>query len=194
VVQELQPDDPRQMVGVIGVLIVAAAVAGFALTGTASRAHVSGSSSSPSPRRSSIPGSPKQAARGWIFDTAASIDGALTVADGLVYVGDDNGNIYAIDAATGALRWKLPTGSSVVSRPAAVGGMVYIGSENNDMYALSAATGAVRWHQPNFGDNVTTNPVVSDGTVLAGLEAAQKDITEFSGLVRKQIPLEKWLP
>jgi outer membrane protein assembly factor BamB len=158
---------PLALVGVIGVLIVAAAVAGFALTGTAPRAHVSGSSSSPSPRRSRTPGSPKQAARGWIFATAASVDGAPTVADGLVYVGDDNGNIYAIDAATGALRWKRPTGSSVVSRPAVIGGTVYIGSENNDVYALNAATGAVRWKY-NTGQSVDSGPAVTGGAVYVG--------------------------
>jgi outer membrane protein assembly factor BamB len=157
---------PLALVGVIGVLIVAAA-AGFALTGNAPRAHVSGSSSSPSPRRSRTPGNARQAARGWIFGTPASVDGSPAVADGLVFIGDDNGNIYALDAATGALRWKIDTKSSVVSRPAVVGGTVYVGGENNYVYALNAASGAVRWKY-NTGQTVDSGPAVTGGVVYVG--------------------------
>jgi outer membrane protein assembly factor BamB len=157
---------PLALVGVIGVLIVAAA-AGFALTGNAPRAHVSGSSSSPSPRRSRTPGNARQAARGWIFGTPASVDGSPAVADGLVFIGDDNGNIYALDAATGALRWKIDTKSSVVSRPAVVGGTVYVGSENNYVYALNAASGAVRWKY-NTQQTVDSGPAVTGGVVYVG--------------------------
>jgi outer membrane protein assembly factor BamB len=157
---------PLALVGVIGVLIVAAA-AGFALTGNAPRAHVSGSSSSPSPRRSRTPGNARQAARGWIFGTPASVDGSPAVADGLVFIGDDNGNIYALDAATGALRWKIDTKSSVISRPAVVGGTVYVGGENNYVYALNAASGAVRWKY-NTGQTVDSGPAVTGGVVYVG--------------------------
>jgi serine/threonine protein kinase len=158
---------PVALAGVFGVLIVAAVAVGLALSSSAPRPHVSGSSSSPSPRRSATPGRPKRTASGWVFSTAASVDGFVTVADGAVYVGDDNGNIYAIDAATGKLRWRLHTGNSVVSRPAVVGGTVYVGSEDNYVYAIDAATHAIRWHY-NTAGSVDSGPAVTGGVVYVG--------------------------
>jgi serine/threonine-protein kinase len=48
--------------------------------------------------------------------------------------------VYALDAATGHLRWAYTTGSFVDSSPAVVGGTVYIGSQDSKLYALSAAS------------------------------------------------------
>jgi outer membrane protein assembly factor BamB len=158
---------PLVLAGAFGVLIVAAVAVGLALSSSAPRPHVSGSSSSPSPRRSATPGRPKRTASGWVFSTAASVDGFVTVADGAVYVGDDNGNIYAIDAATGKLRWRLHTGNSVVSRPAVAGGTVYVGSEDNYVYAIDAATHAIRWHY-NTTQSVDSGPAVTGGVVYVG--------------------------
>jgi outer membrane protein assembly factor BamB len=153
------------LAGLVGVLAVAAVVAGFALTSTPAKSHVSGNPSPPP--RSSAPASPRPTLRGWTFGTPASVDGSPAVADGLVFIGDDNGNIYALDAATGALRWKIDTKSSVVSRPAVVGGTVYVGSENNYVYALNAATGAIRWSR-RTGGQVNSSPALSGGTLYVG--------------------------
>jgi eukaryotic-like serine/threonine-protein kinase len=46
--------------------------------------------------------------------------------------------VYALDAATGALRWSYTTGGSVQSSPAVADGTVYIGSEDANVYALNA--------------------------------------------------------
>jgi eukaryotic-like serine/threonine-protein kinase len=85
----------------------------------------------------------------------------------VIHTSADNGNVYALSAATGALRWKLSTGSSVVSRPAVADGTVYVGSENTDVYALDAATGAIRWRRPT-GGQVNSSPAVSGQTIFVG--------------------------
>ena len=82
-------------------------------------------------------------------DPQGAIDvGALTVGDGLVYAGSmapRGENMYALDAATGALRWSFSSGGSVAGGPAVVGGAVYWGSgyriggingSNNKLYAF----------------------------------------------------------
>ena len=154
---------PLILAGITTTLLVAGVIIGVVLAGSTPRT-VAGAHN---PASSRSPARARPTRRGWTFTTAASVDGTATVAGGIVYIGDDNGNIYAIDAATGALRWKLPTGSSVVSRPAVVDGTVYVGSENNDVYALNAATGAVLWKY-NTGGSVDSGPAVSDGLVYVG--------------------------
>ena len=58
------------------------------------------------------------------------------MAGGTVYIGSDDHKVYALDAATGRLRWAYYTGSSVDSSPAVAGGTVYVGSDNETVYAL----------------------------------------------------------
>jgi hypothetical protein len=154
---------PLILAGITTTLLVAGVIIGVVLAGSTPRTVAAPHN----PASSRSPARARPARRGWTFTTAASVDGTATVAGGIVHVGDDNGNFYAIDAATGALRWKLPTGSSVVSRPAVVDGTVYVGSENNDVYALDAATGAVRWKY-NTGGSVDSGPAVTDGLVYVG--------------------------
>ena len=51
------------------------------------------------------------------------------VVDGVVYVGSDDGNVYALNASSGAKLWNYTTGGDVYSSPAVVGGVVYVGSD-----------------------------------------------------------------
>ena len=61
------------------------------------------------------------------------------MAGGTVYVGSTDRNVYALDAATGHVRWTYTTGGWVTSSPVMVGGTVYIGSWDWTIYALKAA-------------------------------------------------------
>jgi polyvinyl alcohol dehydrogenase (cytochrome) len=86
-------------------------------------------------------------------DPQGAVDvGALTVVgDGVVYAGSlapHGDNMYALDAATGAVRWAFASGGSVASGPAVVNGVVYWGSGykigginvvNNKLYAFGLA-------------------------------------------------------
>ena len=54
-------------------------------------------------------------------------DSSPTVANGIVYVGSDDHNVYALDANTGTKMWNYTTGSIVDSSPAVSNGIVYVG-------------------------------------------------------------------
>ena len=58
------------------------------------------------------------------------------VAGGVVYVGSEDHNLYALNAANGDKLWNYTTGYYVDSDPAVSGGTVYFGSEDNSVYAL----------------------------------------------------------
>jgi outer membrane protein assembly factor BamB len=97
------------------------------------------------------------------------------VAAGTVYFGSGDHKVYAVDAATGALKWKFETGDVVHSSPAIVGDTLYIGSWDRYLYALDTQTGAVRWKFETPDDTAISNqkgiqssPAVADGTVYFG--------------------------
>lgn len=55
----------------------------------------------------------------------------MTTANGVVYAGSTattGDNMYALDAATGAIRWRFPSGGPVIAGAAVVNGSVYWGS------------------------------------------------------------------
>jgi outer membrane protein assembly factor BamB len=67
------------------------------------------------------------------------------VANGVVYVGAVDHNVYALNATTGAKLWSYTTGNDVYSSPAVANGVVYVGSEDGNVYALNASTGVKLW-------------------------------------------------
>jgi outer membrane protein assembly factor BamB len=88
----------------------------------------------------------------WTFRTGAPVISTPLIANGTVYIGSSDHNLYALDAATGALRWKFATHGRVSSSPAIADGRVYVGSFDSNLYALDAATGALVWKFTTEGE------------------------------------------
>ena len=82
----------------------------------------------------------------WTFDTGAAVWAGIErdAASGLLFVGNDAGTLYALDAQ-GAQRWKFATGKPVKARPAVVGDALYLASDSGFLYKLDKRTGAERW-------------------------------------------------
>jgi eukaryotic-like serine/threonine-protein kinase len=98
-----------------------------------------------------------------------------SVWNGTVYFGSGDGNVYAVEAGTGALKWKFHTGDVVHSSPAIAGGTVFIGSWDSYFYALDAATGKEKWRFKTGEDpkihnqqGIQASAAVADGTVYFG--------------------------
>jgi eukaryotic-like serine/threonine-protein kinase len=97
------------------------------------------------------------------------------VVAGRVYVGSGDGNIYALDAASGELQWKFATGDVVHASPAWADGAIVVGSWDSYLYALDARTGAERWRfhggeDPDIHNQVgfQSSPAIVDGVVYVG--------------------------
>ena len=103
----------------------------------------------------------------WRFTAGDDIDSSPTVAGDAVYVGSDDGHLYALEATTGAERWRFEVGGEVYASPAVAAGTVYIGSGNGSIYALDAVTGAERW-RVSTPTTVFSCPAVADGVVYIG--------------------------
>jgi len=109
--------------------------------------------------------------------------------NGVVYFGSGDGNVYALDATTGALKWKFKTGDVVHASPAIADGLVFIGSWDSYFYALDAASGTEKWRFKTGEDAVNHNQVgiqssaaVVDGTVFFGCRDSHLyALDEFTG-------------
>jgi outer membrane protein assembly factor BamB len=93
------------------------------------------------------------------------------VADGVVYAGSLDGALYAIDAASGAQRWRFETGAiGSVAAPVVADGVVFAGAQDGLLFAASTASGEERW-RVELGPGSVANlplPAVADGVVYAG--------------------------
>jgi eukaryotic-like serine/threonine-protein kinase len=106
------------------------------------------------------------------------LDNTPVVENGVVYTGSGKGNVYAINAKTGAMLWSQNVGG-VTSSPAVADGVVYVSagsSPGGTLYALNAATGDQLWSYA-LGSNVQSipPPTVVDGVVYLALTVNSDD-------------------
>ena len=127
----------------------------------------------------------------WTFPTGARVVSSAVWHDGAVLFGSDDGNVYAVDAATGRQRWMAHTGGPVASTPAVSGDRVFAVSYDGRLYALDARSGEVLWKFatggerrfeakglhgmrpltqtfPDMYDVYLSSPLVVDGKVVFG--------------------------
>ncbi|HUY41148.1 MAG TPA: PQQ-binding-like beta-propeller repeat protein [Candidatus Dormibacteraeota bacterium] len=128
----------------------------------------------------------------WRFPTGG-ISSSPTVIRTTILVSANDDHLYAIDASTGALRWRYHAENEIMSQPAYAHGLVYVGignSENtaydppyftvvgsgmNKLEAISANTGIEQWWSGLDGTGMPSPAVVGSnviavtghGTVLA---------------------------
>lgn len=103
----------------------------------------------------------------WSFSTGDSVESSPVVANGIVYVGSDDSNLYALNATTGAKIWSFTAGSFFTSTPAVANGTVFVGSFDDNVYALNASTGVKKWSF-STGSAVVSSPTVVNGVVYVG--------------------------
>ena len=117
----------------------------------------------------------------WKFQTGDGSDWVVAApavaADGTVYVGSDDGNVYAIgppaSGTAGELKWSFPTGNTVRCSPT-IGrdGTLYVGADDYNLYALDprpqGKTGQLKWSFATAGQVETAPAIGPDGTVYVG--------------------------
>jgi eukaryotic-like serine/threonine-protein kinase len=88
----------------------------------------------------------------WKFPTGDRVISSPVFKDNVIYFGGDDGNVYAVDVASGRQIWKRATNGPVPATPAIADGTVYTGSYDGKFYALNAKTGAVKWKFATDGE------------------------------------------
>ena len=86
--------------------------------------------------------------------------------NGALYFGGIDGNLYAVEAQTGRLRWKFVAEHGVTSAPVVANSLVHFGSLKG-LYTLNAETGQLKWSYTT-DRIVTSTPTVSGGLIYFG--------------------------
>jgi outer membrane protein assembly factor BamB len=110
----------------------------------------------------------------WNYTTGLGVESSPAVVGNVVYIGSDDGRIYALNATTGVPLWSYL--NDIDSSPAVVNGVVFIGSSDGNVYALDASNGAKLWNYTtapsplpsHVGSNACYSPAVVGGVVYVG--------------------------
>jgi len=134
---------------------------------------------------------PPRVSRRWSFSVPANgFPTAPIAAGGMVFFGDRNGVLRAVDAAGGQLKWEASTGGAIYLPPAMENGRLFVGSADGRVYAFEAATGRPLWTFraapvdrwiPVYGELMSTWPVAGGVLVRDGVVYAAAGISHFDG-------------
>ncbi len=106
----------------------------------------------------------------WKYATEGWVDSSPAIGtDGNIYVGSDDGNLYALNPSYGTVNWQDSTDGSIESSPAiGTDGTVYVGSEEGNLYALNPSDGTVKWQYPTEWPIDSSPAIGSDGSIYFG--------------------------
>jgi outer membrane protein assembly factor BamB len=89
---------------------------------------------------------PKKPIKKWETEPQRGVTPTLpTAADGLVFLGGDDGKVRALSAQTGQTRWSFLTAGPIRVAPTISNSRAYVGSGDGYVYCLEAATGRLLW-------------------------------------------------
>ena len=99
----------------------------------------------------------------------------IVLGNTMMFAGSADGNLYALDPATGVLKWKYLTGGGISGAPTASNGTVFFISGDSYLYALDAASGAFKWKFLYSYENVS-DPTVANGRVYMSTQGPYGNI------------------
>lgn len=73
--------------------------------------------------------------------------GGLALAGEVLYATTAQGEVIALDAGSGAIRWRQRLGT-ILGAPVVADGIVYVVGQNSEAWAVDAADGRLRWQIP----------------------------------------------
>jgi len=118
------------------------------------------------------------------FVTSGQIWSSAVHHDGSVFLGSDDGCLWALDLETLKPEWKVHTGGRVRSTPAVTDDSVFFASDDGFLYSVAVADGSRSWrfdlqsagiervlpsvYPPYAYDYLSSSPTVHDGVVFVG--------------------------
>jgi polyvinyl alcohol dehydrogenase (cytochrome) len=131
--------------------------------------------------------------RRWLHRLEERVWASPLALNGLVYVATLDGNVYALDAASGEVRWRRNVGNAVRMTPAIVDGRLLVGTYGRlgaigqkprgaSFEALDPASGAILW-RTSLPGLIRSEPVVLHGIIYEGLAGGDAFSGCFQGRV-----------
>ncbi len=146
----------------------------------------------------------------WEFDTGTrrGLEATPVVVDGALFTSGVAGRVYALDAATGALRWRFEpdvnlqvvrgTCCDQVNRGVAVWqGRVYVASLDGWLYCLEAADGHLLWKVDTIADrsraySSTGAPLIAGDVVVIGNAGGEYDVRGYVTAYELASGAQRW--
>ena len=94
-------------------------------------------------------------------------ESAAAIAEGVVYVGGLDGNLYARELSSGQMKWTFPTSSTFKASPGVRQGRVFIGDTDGRIYCVNASSGKELWHFDTDGE-IDSSPNFHGNNVIFG--------------------------
>ncbi len=105
-------------------------------------------------------------------DRSTNVGGGVSYADGTVFASTGRAEVMALDAATGAIRWRKPLGAPARSAPTVADGRLLVQTLDDRIQAFSVANGDRQWGYQAATSSTTllgqAAPAFADGLVVAG--------------------------
>lgn len=86
------------------------------------------------------------------IDLRAQTVSSPVIVQGKLYIGAEDGNLYAYDLASRKLAWLYHAGAGIGSTPAVADGAVYVLARDGRLHAVDAQTGVHRWEFATQGE------------------------------------------
>lgn len=144
----------------------------------------------------------------WVMKLPDKINGGLAIVDGTIYVDTFDKALYALNAATGTLRWSAGLGNIVMSTPVVRDGVVVVGTghdgflkpedptsqvwgqaQGDDIAAFSTDDGRLLWKVHTQGQNMPSPAIVGDSVILANGDLHAYAFDLHTGKKRWAVPL-----
>lgn len=107
----------------------------------------------------------------------STFGGGASIDDGVVYVTNGVGEVAALDAGNGAIKWRVKPAGPLRGSPTVAFGQVLVMTQDNQILALNADDGAVLWNEnASVGQtNVfgVASPAAGQGTIVAGYSSGE---------------------
>jgi outer membrane protein assembly factor BamB len=108
----------------------------------------------------------------WRSSVEAPITTDIVFNDGIIYLGDENGAVHAINAENGNIVWSKIIGGTVIGKPSIINDSVIFAGRNGILCAFNKKNGSEIWkRQPNRQDGSATftdGPSGGGGKVFIG--------------------------
>ena len=101
----------------------------------------------------------------WLFKGIGRSLSTVAIANGLLYVADNPGRVYCLDAETGKLYWRRDTKQAICSSPMVADGKVYVGTDSGDLWVFAAGKTPRLVSKFHVGTGITATTTAANGVL-----------------------------
>jgi outer membrane protein assembly factor BamB len=119
----------------------------------------------------------------WEVNLKDDIESTAAIAEGTVYVGCFDEHLYALDLATGIVKWKYKA-ESIKAPVSVANGAVYVGDDSGMFHCVDAKTGEKRWTFMTGGEIAGGANFDGDRVLIGSYDASLYCLSQKDGKVQ----------